>query len=273
MMINVRKKMQALLSLCTLALLPAGAGARTAGGGVPDTASSTLDLATSAALHAVFCSAYGSIDAGRILRGATSCQVHLTASSLAPQSCYTSTIDGNVLTLALNDCSGAAAGRQVTGTLTATVTKTATAISVETTGAGIAINTATADIDETVSYVQTGPTGPSESVTVVHRSSGVSARGNSFNDLIDYTLVLTRSCKTLNGSWNIERGTTSSSTTVSNYARCMVYCPASGVVTETRAQPLPEKSTTFTYDGTDVVKLTTSNGTSGTLFMACTPQP
>jgi YD repeat-containing protein len=227
---------------------------------------SDRDVAKSAALRAVFCDSMGSPSPGRILRAAVRCQ--LTLADLVPAACVSTVSNTGTVTITFNDCTSSfEASRHVTGTVVAAVSSDATGVHVSTTGTGVQIDDVTVDLSAAITAFDAGGT---RTWIASNVSAGTNRLGHDVGDQSDYTVVSDSRCESVDGSWQqLREGTRTSSTQISRVTKCASSCPQSGgVIVHTNPAGVV---TTFSYDGSDVLEFTTSNGGSGSASLSCAP--
>ena len=183
-----------------------------------------------------------------------------------PSSCVVAVQAGPKVTYTLTNCTGPFGLVTVSGTLVATYSRTNSgAVQAVITGTGLKANKSTIDVNATVIATKSGST---KSADVTSSASGTGPRGIALSRDGQYTVTYDSetSCATVNGSWKTDVGSRSSSTTVTNYARCKGACPTSGTIVHDTPR---NTSVTVTYSGAETAAWSTSAGRSGTVNLAC----
>jgi hypothetical protein len=185
-----------------------------------------------------------------------------------PAGCVTATENQNVVTYALNDCTGPYGLVHVTGTVVATFSADSAGIHAELQTNNLHINGATMTLDSKADYTVNGP---AKSLTVNTDGSGTGSFGNTITRSGKYTLTWNdaTACATLDGAWSTGIDNATWSTSISNYAQCVAHCPTSGVLSHTGG--LSKVTWTVTFDGSAQAKWTSSRGPSGTFGLLCLP--
>ncbi len=185
-----------------------------------------------------------------------------------PAACVTFTQTQNVVTYALNDCTGPYGLVHVTGTVVATYTADAAGVHAELVTTGLHINGATMTLDSKADYSVSGSV---QTLTVNTDGSGTGAFGNTITRNGSYTLTwdAASACATLDGAWSTGINSATWSTSISNYAQCAAHCPTSGLLTHTGG--LSHITWTVSFDGSAQAKWTSSRGPSGVFGLLCLP--
>ena len=185
-----------------------------------------------------------------------------------PASCVTATETQNVVTYALNDCTGPYGIVHVTGSVVATYTVDSAGIHAALKTDNLHINGATMSLDSSVDYTVNGS---AKSLTVDTDGSGTGAFGNTITRKGSFTLAWddATQCGSINGAWSTGINSATWSTSISNYAQCEGFCPKSGVLSHTGG--ISHTTWTVTFDGTAQAKWASSKGPSGVFGLLCLP--
>ncbi len=186
--------------------------------------------------------------------------------AFSPSSCVTAVQAGPKVTYTLVNCTGPYGLVTVSGTLVATYSRASTGgVQVVITGTGVKANKAIIDVNATVISTQAGST---RSASVTSTASGSGPRGIALSRDGQYTVTYDSetSCATVNGSWKTNVGARTSTTTVTNYARCKGACPTSGTIVHDTPR---STAVTINYSGAETAAWTTSTGRSGTVNLLC----
>ncbi len=186
----------------------------------------------------------------------------------SPAGCAVATRAGSQVTYVLTNCTGPYGLVKVSGTLVATyarVLSNSSAVQVTITGTGLKANQATLDVNATVLATQTGTVKKAE---VKSTANGTGPRGVTLTRDGTYTVTFDSSsqCVTIDGAWQTSAGASTSTTTVSTYARCKGACPTSGSIVHTGTRG---NAVTITYSGAATASWVGSGGRSGTLALTC----
>ncbi len=183
-----------------------------------------------------------------------------------PSSCVTAMQQGPKVTYTLTNCTGRYGLVSVTGVVTAVYSRAAGGgVDVVLTSTGLKANQATLDVNATVRATEAGSV---RTAKVDSTTKGTGPRGTTLTHDGDYTVVYDRTteCLTVNGTWSTGVGTKSSTTTVTNFARCKGACPTSGTIVHDTVRG---SIVTVTYSGAATASWATSAGRSGTLSLMC----
>lgn len=189
---------------------------------------------------------------------------------LHPAGCATKTREGNVVTLALDGCSGRFGKVTLHGSLRATFTRVGNELHVAVAASdGLTANehpmTYAAEAD--VRYE-----GAQRFVTWHGASTGTSKRGKAFartNDLSIVADVATR-CATLDGVSKGSIGRLTVDMTIEGFHSCEGSCPSAGLARATVRGPRgKEHSLEVSFDGTEQAKVKGFRGRSFELSLDC----
>jgi hypothetical protein len=185
-----------------------------------------------------------------------------------PSTCVTTSINLNVVTYTLNNCTGPWGLVHVTGTVVVTYSMASDGIHASASANGLLVNGGTLNLDAQATYSVSGTT---KKLTVSTSSTGTGPRGNSLSRQGNYTLTwnTATACGTVDGDWSTTINTYTWSTGIANFAQCLGHCPSSGTLTHTGG--ISGVTITVTFDGTGWAKWTSSRGRSGTIALFCIP--
>lgn len=185
-----------------------------------------------------------------------------------PSSCVTATQNQNVVSYALNNCTGPYGLVHVTGTVVVTYTVNTGGIHADAVSTGLMVNGATMNLNSHADYTVTGS---AKKLVVTTQGSGTGAFGNAITRAGGYTLTWddASQCGALDGAWSTTIGSDTWSTSITNYAQCKAHCPSSGTLSHTGG--ISKLTVTVTFDGSADAKWSTSRGRSGTIALFCSP--
>jgi hypothetical protein len=177
----------------------------------------------------------------------------------APPGCVQASASGNVATYVLNGCTGPLGLVDVTGTVTATFTDGDGPLQVQIAGTGVTVGGVDYSVASTAVVTADGST-RNVSLTSTTAPSGVTR-----NAQYDFSWTQGTPCITLDGSGTTMVDSTTTTTTISDYARCSGQCPSAGVVSTTG----PNGTATLTFDGTSTPTVTDTTGAQSEITLAC----
>lgn len=185
-----------------------------------------------------------------------------------PSTCVTATQNQNVVSYALNNCTGPYGLVHVTGTVVATYSADSSGIHAALVTNNLMVNGATMTLNSSADY---SVVGPQKSLTVHTSGSGTGGFGNTITRTGSFTLTWNDAsqCGTIDGAWSTGLDNNTWSTSISNYAQCKDRCPTSGTLAHTGG--LSHVTWTVTFDGSAQAKWASSRGTSGKFGLLCFP--
>lgn len=184
---------------------------------------------------------------------------------MTPSGCVVATQAGATVTYVLTNCTGPWGLVKVNGTLTAVYSRgQGGAVQVVITGTGIKANSATFNVNATVTATQAAGV---KRAQVVSQSTGTGPRGAAIERNGSYTVTwdAATECITLDGTWETTVGLRTWNTAVTAFKKCAGACPAAGgsiVVSATRL------TVSLSYDGSATAQWT-ANNRSGTVKLLC----
>jgi hypothetical protein len=256
-----------LLSLFSIALLAGCGGSNNASSSDDTHASAALDSNGSTSTEGALIVA--SIDGTQLAISGNEAAITAAVNvktQYQPASCVTATVNNNLVTFVLNDCSGPWGLVHVSGTLVATYDIQPSGVSAEVKASGLTVNGATLNLDSKAVYSVNG--------TVKHLAVDTNGNGTGFfgtqlarHGSFTFTWDSTSLCASLDGNWSTTIGNDTWSTSVSQFKQCKGLCPASGTIAHTGG--ITGVTITVTFDGTPDAKWASSNGKHGDLFLLC----
>lgn len=190
--------------------------------------------------------------------------------NLQPAGCAKKTRDGNVVTLALDACTGPFGKVAITGTLTATFSNP----SADTVHVDIEAADGTTANGSPLSYAATGDVrfdGSQRFVTYHGSSNGTTKRGKSFVRTTDLSIVadVTTHCATMAGTSKGSIGRYEVDLEVTGFKGCRDACPTAGTAHATVNGPLVnDASVDVTFDGSKSAHVKVSARKTRTLDVA-----
>jgi hypothetical protein len=182
----------------------------------------------------------------------------------SPASCVSASSAGAVATVVLNQCNGPLGARNISGTFTATYGQSNGGFTLGVQATGVNINGRTGQWQ-----VNGTATRSAASWTLAAMSSGTltGLAGNSVNRNAQVTInwVPGSGCISADSQGSVVVNGTTYASRLSGYQRCTNACPTAG----TLSLDGPNQDVSVTFDGSSSPTVTSTNGNSAELNLAC----